>query len=75
MHIIGIEADGLGYNNQMRGVVMQGAKRWKYGQKVPISRQALLKAPDGTILHPKNFKTQSSFEKAVNETINVYLRE
>lgn len=37
MHIIGIETQGLGTNNQMRGVVMSGAKQRKKGEKVPVS--------------------------------------
>jgi len=38
MHIIGIETQGLGTNNQMRGVIMAGAKKRRKGEKVPVSR-------------------------------------
>lgn len=75
MHIIGIETQGLGTNNQMRGVVMQGAKSRKRGEKVPVSREALLKAVDGTLLHPKNFENSAAFEKAVQASIDAYLKE
>ncbi|MBR2299211.1 MAG: hypothetical protein IJ870_01395 [Alphaproteobacteria bacterium] len=75
MHIIGIETQGLGYNNQMRGVVMSGAKECKRGKKVPVSRKALLKGLDGTLLHPKNFASLTDFEKAVQASIDVYLKE
>ena len=74
MHVIGIETQGLGTNNQMRGVVMQGAKSRKRGEKVPVSREALLKAPDGTLLHPKNFENSTFFEKAVQASIDAYLK-
>ena len=73
MHIIGIETQGLGTNNQMRGVVMSGAKQRKKGEKVPVSRQSLIKAPDGTLLHPKNFASQNAFEQAVQAAVNTYL--
>ena len=75
MHIIGIETEGLGTNNQMRGVVMAGAKQRKKGEKVPVSRTSLVKAPNGTLLHPKNFTSHQEFEKAVQETIDIYLKE
>jgi len=75
MRIIGIESQGLGTNNQMRGVIMAGAKSRQKGQKVPVSRTSLMKAQDGTLLHPKNFANLSDFEKAVDEAVKVYLKE
>jgi len=75
MKIIGIETEGLGTNNQMRGVVMQCAKFRKKGQKVPVSRESLLKSPDGILLHPKNFENNAAFEKALQASIDAYLKE
>ena len=75
MHIIGIETQGLGTNNQMRGVVMQGAKSRKKGEKVPVSREALLKAPDGTLLHPKNYASLAEFQAATRKAVDAYLKE
>ncbi len=75
MHIIGIESKMTGTDNQMRGVVVQGAKLLKKGEKVPVSREALLKAPDGTTLHPKNFSSLSDFKKAVEVRVDAYLKE
>lgn len=75
MHIIGVETKGLGYNNQIRGIVMSNAKQRIKGQKVPVSRQALIKTSDGRFLHPKNFNSAQEFEKAVQETVDSYLKE
>ncbi len=75
MRIIGIETEGLGTNNQMRGIVMSGAKTRKRGEKLPISREALLKSPDGTLLHPKNFASLTDFSKTVQATVDAYLKE
>ncbi len=75
MRIIGIETDGLGINNQMRGIVIQGAKMRKKGEKTPVSRDSLLKAVDGTLLHPRNFKDSEALEKAVQASIDAFLAE
>ena len=75
MKIVGIETEGLGTNNQMRGVIMAGAKFREHDQKVPVSRESLLKSPDGILLHPKNFENSAAFEKAVQASIDVYLKE
>jgi len=75
MYIIGIETQGLGTNNQMRGVIMQGAKLRKKGQKVPVSRESLLKSPDNMLLHPKNFESNAAFENAVNKAVDAYLAQ
>ena len=75
MHIIGIESKMTGTDNQIRGIVLQGAKLLKKGEKVPVSRKALLKAPDGTILHPKNFSSLTDFKKAVEASVDAYLKE
>ena len=72
MRIIGVETEGLGYNNQMRGVIISGAKMRKKKDKVPVSRDALLKAPDGTMLHPKYFPT--NFEATVQTVVDNYLQ-
>lgn len=75
MQIIGIETEGLGTNNQMRGVIVAGAKLRRRGEKAPVSREALLKAPDGTLLHPKNFNSEQDFNRAVQASVNAYLTE
>ena len=75
MNIIGIESDGLGTNNQIRGLVMAGAKADKKRNDTPISRQALLKAEDGTLLHPKNFATTEEFFDAVQKAVDKYVSE
>ena len=75
MHIIGIETQGLGTNNQMRGVVMQGANLRKKEQKVPVSREALLKAPGGGLLHPKNYASLAEFEVPICGAVDAYLKE
>lgn len=76
MHIIGIETEGLGTNNQMRGVIVSGAAlRHKGDKKAPVSREALLKSADGTLLHPKNFENAAAFEKAVQMSVDSYLKE
>jgi len=75
MRVVGIESKMTGTNNQMRGVVVQGAKMRKRGEKVPVSREALLKAPDGTLLHPKNFASLAEFEAATRGAVDAYLKE
>ena len=73
MKVIGIETEGLGYNNQMRGIILTGSKKRKSGQKVPVSRKNLLKACDGRLLHPKNFESDEQFDIAVKKTVADYL--
>ncbi|MBQ7659323.1 MAG: mitochondrial fission ELM1 family protein [Alphaproteobacteria bacterium] len=75
MRVIGIESKMTGTNNQMRGVIVAGAKLRKRGEKVPVSREALLKAPDGTLLHPKNFASLTDFATAVQASVDAYLKE
>ena len=70
MKIIGIEAEGAGTNNQMRGVILEGCEK---GDFVPTTRSELLKASDGKILHPKNFESLEAFEKAVQKAVDEYL--
>lgn len=50
MRVIGIESSGAGTNNQIRGVILEGAEK---GEKIPVTRGDLLKAPDGTLLQQK----------------------
>ncbi len=75
MRVIGIESKMTGTNNQMRGVVVQGARLRHRGEKVPASREALLKSPDGTLLHPKNFASIAEFEAATRGAVDAYLKE
>ena len=75
MQIIGIETEGLGTNNQMRGVIVAGARVRRRGEKAPVSREALLKAADGTLLHPKNFDSDEKFFKSVQTSVDAYLSE
>lgn len=64
MRIIGIESDGAGTNNQIRGIILEGAKN----EKVPVTRQEFLK--DGEkLLHPKNYTSETEFEQAVERTV------
>ena len=51
MRIIGIESEGAGTNNQIRGIVLEGAK----GENVPIIRGELLKDKE-KILNQKNYE-------------------
>ena len=64
MRIIGIESEGAGTNNQIRGIVLEGAK----GENVPITRQELLKDNE-KILHPKNYSSEKEFEQAISPII------
>ena len=73
MNIMGIKTEGLGTNNQMRGIIIAGIEYAKKRKKTPVSRNALLEASDGTLLHPGNFLTQKSFEQAVQSSIDAYL--
>lgn len=75
MQIVGIETEGLGTNNQMRGVIVAGARVRRRGEKAPVSREALLKAADGTLLHPKNFDSDEKFFKSVQASVDAYLSE
>lgn len=75
MRIIGIKTEGLGTNNQMRGVVISAAQTSNKGNKVPVSREELLTAADGTILHPKNFDNMEMFQKAVQASVRDYLSQ
>lgn len=75
MKIIGIETAGLGTNNQMRGIVIAGAGERRKKMKVPISREALLKDSDGTILHPKNYAGEEEFREAIKRSVGTYLLE
>ena len=59
----------------MRGVVIACAEYAKKDQKTPVSRDALLEAVDGTLLHPKNFPTQEAFDQAVQSSVDAYLSE
>ena len=74
MKVIGIESDGLGTNNQIRGVIISGAKTKPQNVEAPVSRQLLLKAEDGKILHPDNFETSEEFENAVQKSIDAYIK-
>ena len=75
MNIIGIKTEGLGTNNQMRGIVMAGVEYAKKDTTIPVSREALLEAGDGTLLHPRNFSGQEAFDRAVQSSIDAYLSE
>ncbi len=69
MRIIGIESEGAGTNNQIRGIVLEGAK----GENVPITRQELLKDNE-KILHPKNYSSEKEFEQAVSRIIDNFCK-
>lgn len=49
-----MKTEGLGTNNQIRGVILEGAKFEKKGNNVPVSREGLLKNVYGKLLHPIN---------------------
>ena len=75
MNIVGIKTEGLGTNNQMRGIVMAGVEYAKKDTTIPVSREALLEAGDGTLLHPRNFSGQEAFDRAVQSSVDAYLSE
>ena len=65
MRVIGIESEGAGTNNQMRGVILEAAG----SDKVPVTRDELLKADDGTLLSSKNFADKKSYIEAIDKTV------
>ncbi|MBR1825006.1 MAG: mitochondrial fission ELM1 family protein [Alphaproteobacteria bacterium] len=74
MKIIGIETEGAGTNNQMRGVILEGYKNRSTEMTLPVTKQELLKAEDGRLLHPKNFSDITEFESAVQQAVTLYLQ-
>ena len=72
MKVIGIKSEGAGTNNQIRGVILEGAEK---KESVPVTRDELLCSSDGLILHPKNFESTEAFEKAVQKSVDNYLTD
>ena len=67
MRVIGIESSGAGTNNQIRGVILEGAEK---GEKIPVTRDDLLKAPDGTLLHSANYSSAKEYREAITQTVD-----
>ena len=64
MRIIGVESEGAGTNNQIRGIILEGAKN----EKIPVTRQEFLK--DGEkLLHSENYISEIDFKQAVDRTV------
>lgn len=72
MIIIGIESEGTGTNEQIRGVILTGRTK---NEPVPVARGCLIKALDGQILHRKNFTDDTSFKEAVSDAVSEYLKD
>ncbi len=68
MRVIGIESEGAGTNNQIRGVILEAAG----SDKVPVTRDELLKADDGTLLSSKNFADKKSYIEAIDKTVEKF---
>lgn len=66
MRVIGIEAEGAGTNNQIRGIILEAASN----DKVPVTRDELLKTADGTLLCSKNFADKQSYLEAIDKTVD-----
>lgn len=50
---------------------MSAAKVRRKDEEMPVSREALLKLLNGTILHPKNFETMQDFQNAVQAQLMI----
>jgi len=72
MKVIGIESSGAGTNNQIRGVILEAAKE---ENSVPVTRNDLLKAADGTLLHHSKFNSEKDYLAAIDAAVSAYCLE
>lgn len=72
MKILGIASGNMGTDNQIRGVILEGAKNEK---TVPVTRNELLMSLDGKPLLRENYPDDKKFNKDVNDAVDRYLQE
>ena len=69
LKIIAIKTEGLGYNNQLIGLI-KATRQQNISIQVPKLSQSLITAPDGTILHRRNYDNSSAFSDMTQEFNN-----
>lgn len=74
MKVIGIETAGTGYNNQLRGLILESSQIFEKS-KVPVTRNSLLKGKENCLLHRNNFPDDDSFKEAIDETISSFYKK
>lgn len=72
MKILGIASGNMGTDNQIRGVILEGAKNEK---TVPVTRNELLMSLDGKPLLRENYSDDKKFNRDVNDAVDRYLQE
>ena len=72
MIVIGVSSGNLGDDNQMRGIIVKARDPH---EPTPISRDMLLTALDGRVLHPQNFANDEEFCVAVDASVDAYMKK
>ncbi len=71
MKVIGIESGMRGMDNQIRGLILASSQN----DKVPCTRDELLKDANGTFLHRDNYPNEADFRSAVFSTLSTYCQK
>lgn len=71
MEFCGFLSGRLGSDNQTRGLILEAEAE----KKVPVTRNKMLQSVDGKILDRGLFPDDISFQKAVNNTLDTYLKD
>lgn len=71
MEFCGFLSGRLGSDNQTRGLILEA----EADKKVPVTRNKMLQSVDGKILDRGLFPDAFSFQKAVNDALDTYLKD
>lgn len=72
LKIIAVKTYGLGYNNQLSGLI-KASRPQDCPYCLPKISQSLIAGDDGSVLHRCNYQNNAEFEKAVYLAVNNYI--